>query len=236
MEYEQGDILLCTVDRIVGTTVFVILPNGKEGTIILSEIAPGRIRNLRDHVVPKKKIVCKILRANGENIHLSLRRVTLKEKKEILEQEKQEKSYEAILKTILKENSEEIIKKIKKNSSVYEFLQQAKEHKGIKELEKLAGKENAKKITDIVSQQKQKNFIIKKEIRVTTENSNGLELIKELFSKINKKEYNLKYVSAGKYSLKTDTQDLKKADNEIKEDLRKLEEFAKQNNMEFSVK
>jgi translation initiation factor 2 alpha subunit (eIF-2alpha) len=147
MEYEQGDTLLCTVDRIVGTTVFVILPNGEEGTIILSEIAPGRIRNLRDHVVPKKKIVCKILKDNGKNMHLSLRRVTPKEKKEVLEQAKQEKSYEAIIKTILKENSEEIIKKIRKSSSTYEFLQNAKTPSGFKEMENLLGKENAKRIS-----------------------------------------------------------------------------------------
>ena len=55
MDYEQGDIVLCTVDRIVGTTVFVKMPGNKEGTIILSEIAPGRIRNLREHVVKKRK-------------------------------------------------------------------------------------------------------------------------------------------------------------------------------------
>jgi translation initiation factor 2 alpha subunit (eIF-2alpha) len=234
MEYEQGDTLLCTVDRIAGTMVFVILPNGKEGTIILSEIAPGRIRNLRDYVVPKKSIVCKVLRANGDNVHLSLRRVSLKEKKEVLEQAKQEKSYEAILKTILKEKVKDVIQEIKKQSSVYDFLQEAKEN--LKELEKLTNKENAKKIIDIVSQQKQKKFILKKEIKLTTENPKGLELIKELFSKINLKEYDLKYISAGKYSIKKETQDLKKADKEITKILEELESFAKKNSMEFSVK
>ncbi len=234
MEYEQGDILLCTVDRIMGTTVFVILPSGKEGTIILSEIAPGRIRNLRDYVVPKKSIVCKVLRAFGETVHLSLRRVTLKEKKEVLEQAKQEKSYEAIFKTILKDKAKETIKKIKENSTVYEFLQQAKENP--KELEKITDKESAKKIIEIVSQQKQKKFIIKKEIKVTTENPKGLELIKELFSKIKSKGYDLKYISAGKYSLKKETEDLKKSDKEITHALEELESFAKKNHMELSIK
>jgi len=234
MEYEQGDILLCTVDRIMGTTVFVILPNGKEGTIILSEIAPGRIRNLRDHVVPKKSIVCKVLRAFGDNTHLSLRRVSLKEKKEVLEQAKQEKSYEAILKTILKEKAKETIQKIKENSSVYEFLQEAKENS--KHLEKITNKEHAKKIIDIVSQQKQKKFILKKEIKLTTESPEGLELIKELFSKIKLKDYDLKYISAGKYSLRKETSDLKKADKEVTKALEELELFAKKNSMEISIK
>jgi translation initiation factor 2 alpha subunit (eIF-2alpha) len=236
MEYEQGDTLLCTVDRIMGTTVFVTLPNGKEGTIILSEIAPGRIRNLRDHVVPKKSIVCKVLRAFGETVHLSLRRVTLKEKKEVLEQAKQEKSYKAILKTILKEDAKQVIEKIKEVSSVYDFLQNAKDPKGQKELEKIAGKENAKKIIEIVSQQKQKKFTLKKKITISSEYPNGLELIKELFSKINKKEYEVKYISAGKYSIKKETSDLKKSDKELKEVLENLEKFAKKNHMEISIK
>ncbi len=235
MEYEQGDTLLCTVDRIIGTTVFVIMPNGKEGTIVLSEIAPGRIRNLRDHVVPKKTIVCKVLRTSNENVHLSLRRVTLKEKKEVLEREKQEKSYQSILKTILKENAEDVIKKIIKENSVYEFLQKAKTPEGLKELEILTSKDSAKKIIEIVSQQKQKTFTIKKQIKASCEESNGLELIKELFLKI-PKEYDVKYLSAGKYSIKKETQDLKKTDKEIKEIIEKLEKFSKQKNIDLSIK
>src|SRR4030065_438102 len=94
---EVGDIVLCTVDRIVGTVVFVKIPSENreiEGSILMSEIAPGRIRNIRDYVVPKKKIACKVLRISPQgNTELSLRRVSQKEKKEVIEQEKQEKSY-----------------------------------------------------------------------------------------------------------------------------------------------
>jgi translation initiation factor 2 alpha subunit (eIF-2alpha) len=57
MDLDVGEIVMCTVDRIVGTIVFVKIDGNGEGSIILSEIAPGRIRNLRDNVVPKKRIV-----------------------------------------------------------------------------------------------------------------------------------------------------------------------------------
>src|SRR3990167_3344887 len=100
----QGDLVLCTVERIDNTTVFVkLFDNGKEidGSIVTSEIAPGRIRNLRDYVVPKKKIVCKVLRISERgNIELSLRRVSAKERKEVLEREGQERAYRSILKKI----------------------------------------------------------------------------------------------------------------------------------------
>ena len=40
MEIEPGDILVCTVDKIVGTVVFVdIEGTDKKGTIIFSEVA-----------------------------------------------------------------------------------------------------------------------------------------------------------------------------------------------------
>ena len=147
MDLEVGDIVLCTVDRIVGTNVFVKIHAGTkeiEGCIVTSEIAPGRIRNIRDYVVPKKKIVCKILRISGDRIDLSLRRVTQKEQKEIKEQDNQEKSYESILKSVLGEKSGEIMEKIQKRDSIYNFLQNAKEN--AKELESLVGRENTKKI------------------------------------------------------------------------------------------
>jgi len=105
MNLEEGDLVLCTVERIERTVVFVkIFLNGEEigGSVTTSEIAPGRIRNIRDYVVPKKKIVCKVLRISQKgNIELSLRRVTPKEKKEVMDQDSQEKSYIKILKSVL---------------------------------------------------------------------------------------------------------------------------------------
>jgi len=233
MELEVGDIVLCTVDRIVGTVVFVKIDRNGEGSIITSEIAPGRIRNLREYVVPKKKIVCKILRIspNG-NIDLSLRRVTQKDKKEILEQHKQEKSYKSVLKSILGEKAEDIIKKIEEEEKLFDFLQEAKENS--KDLEKIAGKTDTKKILDIIQIQKQKKAVLKKNINLTTKKPDGLKLIKNLLG--NLKEVEIKYISAGKYSIKIEADDIKTADNKLKEILKTVEEKAKKAGFEFSVK
>lgn len=233
MELEEGDIVLCTVDRIVGTVVFVKIDNNGEGSIITSEIAPGRIRNLREYVVPKKRIVCKVLRVslNG-NVNLSLRRVTLKEKKEILEQDKQEKSYASVLKSILGNKAEEKIKEIEKTDNLFDFMQEAKENP--KKLEKIVGKEDAKKILDIVKIQKQKKATLKKEILLTTTKSNGLELVKNVLGNI--KEAEIKYISAGKYSIKIEKDNIKTADNILKEILKEIENRAKKQGFEFSVK
>lgn len=237
MVLEQGEVVLCTVDRIIGTTVFVKIDseNSVEGTIITSEIAPGRIRNLRDYVVPKKKIVCKILRISDKgNIELSLRRVTQKETKEVMEQFKLEKSYEHILKSVLGESSEKIIEKIKSEAKLFDFIESAKTNP--KNLEKIAGKENTKKILDILGEQKEKVSYAKKEITLTTAAPNGLEQIKKILSGAEKKGIEVKYISAGKYSLAISSNDLKKSDNELKLYAEELEKYAKENNLNFAVK
>ena len=228
---EVGNIVLCTVDRIVGTIVFVKIDGDGEGSIILSEIAPGRIRNLRDYVVPKKRIVCKVLRISKDRVDLSLRRVTLKEKKEVLEQENQEKSYKSILKTILGEKAEKVIEEILKEKEISEFLQEAKENS--KKLEKLVGKNDSEKILEILNTQKQKKFIVKKEIHMKIIKPNGLELIKKI---LNTKEAEIRYISGGKYSIKKESKDLKSADNKLKEILLEIEKEAKKCNAEVSIK
>src|SRR3989344_7422675 len=101
---EEGDIVLCTVKKILPHAVFVSLDEyeNKDGMVHISEIAPGRIRNIRDYVKPEKKIVCVILKVNQErkNIDLSLRRVPLNVKKNKIDEIKQEEKSEKILKSI----------------------------------------------------------------------------------------------------------------------------------------
>jgi len=231
---EPGDIVLCTVDRIVGTVVFVKIDGNGEGGIIMSEVAPGRIKNLRDYVVPKKRIVCKVLRISGDRIDLSLRRVTQKEQKEVLEQESQEKSSRSIIRTILGETIfEEKIKKIKETGlSLHEFLQQSKDSP--KKLNEFFDKEHAKKILNILQSQKQKKVEIKKEISLISNDEDGINRIKKVFSEKGKAE--IKYLSGGRYSISIQDNDLKKADNALKIILQEIEKKAKKEGLQFAIK
>lgn len=233
MVLEVGDLVLCTVDRIVGTEVFVKIDNNGEGGIVMSEVAPGRIRNLRDYIVPKKRIVCKVLRiSENGNVDLSLRRVSQKERKEILEKDKQEKSYLSILKSILGNKFEEIIQKITQKEELITFLEKGKDQPKI--LEDLIGKENTDKLIEILNTQKKKKTIIKKEIHLTTTKPNGILLIKDLLSSFN--QVTIKYILAGKYLLEMETDDAKSADKKLKEMIDNCEKSCKKLGVEFSVK
>jgi translation initiation factor 2 alpha subunit (eIF-2alpha) len=236
MEIEEGDLLLCTVEKIVGTVVFVKIDGTnpeREGSIIVSEVAPGKIRNLRNFVVPKKKIVCKVLRiSNSGNIDLSLRRVTQKEDKEIREEHEKERGYISILRRVLGEKSEEIIKKITQKERLSEFILEAKDNP--KKLEEIIGKEESSKIITILKSQKQKKFKIKKEFLLSTNLPNGITLIKNILSSV--KDAEITYLSAGKYSIKLEDSEIKKADNKLKEILDKIKSLAEKEKVNFEIK
>ena len=235
MNLEEGDLVLCTVERIDKTIVFVSMAlDGKEveGSIITSEIAPGRIRNIRDYVVPKKKIVCKVLRiSKSGNIELSFRRVTQKERKELMEELKQEKSYVSILKSVMGEDSMKIIEEIMKSGKIFDFFEDAKENP--KKLEILVGKENSKKIMEILNTQKENKKTVKGEIILKSTAKNGLETIKKILEKIKNAE--VRYISAGRYSLKAESNNMKDSDRRIREIEKEIEADSKKAGAEFGI-
>ena len=238
MELEEGDVVLCTVEKIEKTIVFVKIHGHKkdskelEGSIITSEIAPGRIRNIRDYVVPNKKIVCKVLRISGDRIDLSLRRVTKKEQKEVTDEYNQEKSYISIFKSIIGDKIKEVVNEIEKEQNIYYFVEEAKENP--KKLEKLIGKKDAEKVLKIIKTQKQKKSIIKKEFELSSLKPNGILLIKNILENI--KEAKINYISAGKYNIIKEAEDPKKADNQVKKILEDIAKKAKKLGMEFKTK
>ena len=97
---EDGELVLCTVTSVQFHSVFVDIDDyARGGMIHISEVSPGRIRNIRDFVKEGKKVVCKVLRINEEKgyIDLSLRRVNETEKRRKIEQVKREQNAEKIV-------------------------------------------------------------------------------------------------------------------------------------------
>src|SRR3989344_5557116 len=72
--------------------------------IHISEISPGRIRNIRDFVKEGKKVVCKVLNVNREKgyVDLSLRRVNQAQKISKNNSYKQEQKAEKVLQDLAK--------------------------------------------------------------------------------------------------------------------------------------
>src|SRR3990167_650200 len=109
MELREDDVVMCTVKEIEGTTVFLEIEGNGAGSMVMSEVAAGRIRNLREYVFPNKKVVCKVLKiAADKHIELSLRRVTGKEREEAQEKYKKEKTFMSLIGTLVP-NTHEVV-------------------------------------------------------------------------------------------------------------------------------
>ena len=107
---EEDDIVLCTVTKVQRHGVFARLDEfeNASGLIHISEIAPGRIRNIREFVAEGKVVVCKVLRIDKKSGHidLSLRRVNETVRRNKLEQVKQRGKAEKIIEGVAELTSE----------------------------------------------------------------------------------------------------------------------------------
>lgn len=235
---EHDEIVLCAVDRILGTTVFVkILNYNKEGVIATSEVAPGRIRNIRDYVTVGKKIVCKVLRIDERTGHidLSLRRVSKKETEEALEKESKERDAAAMLRIVIKEKAESVIEKIKKqHATLLEFFQ------NIEKIEPssfgLTAKEQEQFIK-IMKEKPQKKVSISSKIQLKSEDADGIIRIKSIFEDILKlyKDVKIGYISAPNYSLSIKADNYKEANKKMQEILKKIEQESKERGCKLEV-
>src|SRR3989338_5126431 len=117
----EGELVLSTVTKIQPHGVFVRLDEyeDKSGMIHISEIAPGRIRNIRDFVKEGKVVVCSILRINRERgyIDLSLRRVSEIQKRNKINEIKQQQKIEKLLEQFAKDTKLELPKLVNELST-----------------------------------------------------------------------------------------------------------------------
>jgi translation initiation factor 2 subunit 1 len=195
----------------------------KNGMIHISEIAPGRIRNIRDYVVEGKKVVCKVLRVNQERgyIDLSLRRVNELQKKTKLEFIKQEQRAERILEFVTKklnlnlaEAYTAVMAKIEKDyEMLYLFFEDVVE--GEVKLEDYIEPKMAKELQEVILLRlKPTRVELKGEIYLQTLAPNGIDIIKSSLQKATdiSKEVEVRYKGSGKYFFNVSSSDYKNAE------------------------
>lgn len=194
---EENEILLCTIKKVLPNSVFVDLDEyeNKEGLIHISEISPGRIRNIRDFVKEGKKIVCKVLKIKREigHIDLSLRRVNQAQRINKNEEYKQEHRAEKILELLAKQNNDDLkgmyekigYKIIDEFGSLNSCFQELIKDESILKSLNLNTKLEKELIIIVKEKIKIKEVKIARIIRLKSILPNGIELIKGTLKKIN---------------------------------------------------
>lgn len=233
MEIKTDELVLCTVTKIEGTTVFVnINEYNVPATIVFSEIAAGRIRNIREYVVPNKKIVCKVLKIYPDHLELSFRRVTASERDSILEKHKQEQTFKGMLKSITK-NFEKIISDIKIEMPLSDFMQKIKED--AKLLSKFFSKEEAEKIKKILSEKREKPKEAKKTFILKSDSPSGVRDIKNILD-VKDKKVVISYLGSSKFSLSCKGENFKEAIQSCLSVFESIKEKAKARKCFFEAK
>src|SRR5271157_618284 len=191
---ESGDLVIATVESVMDYGAYANLDEyNKRGFLHISEISSARIRNVRDFVREKQKVVLKVLRVDLEKGHidLSLRRVTKRERIEKILSWKRERKAEALLRGVAEKanlTSEEVYEKagkiIEEKYGLYEGFEKA----AIEESEALTEigvSENLAKVFVGVAKERihVKMVKVKGVLDVRCMEPNGVKIIKEAFVK-----------------------------------------------------
>ncbi|MBT4651079.1 S1 RNA-binding domain-containing protein [Candidatus Woesearchaeota archaeon] len=232
------EVVLCKVTKIFPNSVFVdFLEYNDSGMVHISEISPGRIRNLRDYVTVGRQIVCKVLRIDRERGHidLSLRRVNSNQKREKLDEVKQEQKAENLVSNVakrldipFKDLYNQVTEKIFQE---YSYLHQC--FKDIVDnavsLEKLGlDKKVSQEIEEsVLDKFKPVKITISGTINLETYIPEGVEKIRTILLEIGKisKTINVNYLGAGAYKLIIEDLDYKPAEKNLKKIQELLEKF-----------
>ena len=205
---EESELVMCTITKIHYSTVFATLDDyNKSGMIHISEIAAGRIRNIRDYVKENKKVVCKVLRIDQVKGHidLSLRRVSDGQRRKTVNALKLEQKAEAIISYVAKQNKidpkvvyDEAAPKI---FADYKYFHHAFEDAvaDLLDLNNIFDKKYASQIKELVDQRFKPRIVeVTGVLELSSYEGNGLEIVQKCLDKVVSDRVDIKYLGGGK--------------------------------------
>jgi len=224
---EESDLVMCTVNNIQHNSIFVnIHEYDRQGMITISEIAPGRIRNIRDYVAEGKVVVCKVLYVNRERgyIDLSLRRVSEGQRRQKNDELKQELKAEKIIEMTahsLKMDFKTLYDKVADTflkSYFYTFQAFDDFLNGNIALTDYFDKNVAEMLEKTIREKiKPKEILIAGDITINTWEENGIEDIRNILSSAVKDNVTVSYLGGGKYRILLKGTDYKILEKSLKD-------------------
>jgi len=235
---EDSELVLSTVKAVHHNCVFVVLDEyEKTGLIHISEVSPGRIRNIRDFVVEGKKIVCKVLKIDTERGHidLSLRRVNEGQKREKINEIKQEQKAEKMLEYIAKNELKVPLAKLydrlkplifKKYSLMYNcFEDVALDNAKLEDLG--IDKKTAEPLTKLIKERiKPPEVSLEADLKLESHEPDGVDIIKKaLISAESVGGISLLYEGGGKYKVRVKAPEYKEAEKILDDSFSRVEDI-----------
>jgi translation initiation factor 2 subunit 1 len=228
---EESDLVVCTVRQVKNFGAFVTLDefDNKEGFIHIAEVTTGWVKYIRDYVREGQKIVCKVLRVNAHKGHidLSLRLVNEHQKREKIQEWKNEQKAEKLFELVAAKLDHEIeasfndfgFDLIDRFGTLYSAFEQCTINKSILEESGFEGNW-IEPFIQIANENIVPPFVnIKGYLEMTCPEPDGVNHIKESLMAIEKEnEVSIKvqYVGAPKYRVLVQAPNYKIAEEELK--------------------
>ncbi len=224
---EQGEIILATVTKVMDHGAYVTLDeyDDIQGFLHISEIAPGWIRSVNRFVKDGEKKVLLVKKVKSNDIDLSLKQVSKDQKKQKLKEVKKYEKGKTLLENLQEKINltDEEVEKLEdklytKFDSVYDgFMAIARNGISIITDLKLT-KKITTAIEEICSKIKLPSVEIRGTMEITSDKSNGVEIIKKTLLDVIKKDstMDITYLGAPKYRISITSEDFKSAEKSLK--------------------
>ena len=224
---EQGEIILATVTKVMDHGAYVTLDeyDDVQGFLHISEIAPGWIRSVNRFVKDGEKKVLLVKKVKARDIDLSLKQVSKDQKKQKLKEVKKYEKGKTLLENLQEKINltDEEVEKLEdkfytKFDSVYDgFMEIARNGISIVTDLKLT-KKITTSIEEICSKIKLPSVQIRGIMEITSDKSDGVEIIKKTLLDIIKKDstMDITYLGAPKYRISITSEDFKSAEKSLK--------------------
>ena len=229
---DKGELVVGTVNKAKGFGAFITLeeyPN-KEGFLHIKEVATGWVKNIRNYVREKQRVVCQVIDIDPSKSHidLSLKRVNNHQKREKIQQWKNEQKAEKLLEMVAESNniSLKTMQQIgtdlkKKYGTLFRAFEETTTDSDILTNDGFTGDWISSFIT-IAKENISVPFVnVKGFVNLFTPKKEGITHIIEALQKVEKNDKDLevkvKYYSAPLYAIEVQADDYKTAEKELKE-------------------
>lgn len=224
-----GELVMATVDDVTDYGAYVKLDEyDKKGLLHISEISSSWVRNIRNLVRERQKVVLKVIRVDRTkgHINVSLRRVTKRERIAKIKSWKRERKAEVLLRSAAEEAGltfEEVYEKagslMEQEYGLYDAFEKAAKE-GVEVFTEIGvPQELAATLAGIAKERVRTPMVrVKGIVELSCMKSNGVEVIKEAFRKAGESkkfgDVNLRsYVMAApKYRIEVMAGDYKRAE------------------------
>ena len=231
---EPGDLVVATIESVMDYGAYANLDEySKRGFLHISEISSTRIRNVRDFVRERQKMVLKVLRVDLEKGHidLSLRRVTKRERIEKIKAWKKDRKGEVLLRAVADKVGlpiHEVYQKagliLEEKEGLYEGFEKVLKE-GPEALTKLGIPEDIAKVFAQVAEERIRIKLVKVRgvLEIRCMKPNGVKCIKEAFTNAKKaqkaKDSKIEFsvIASPKYSVEVSADNWKRAEDLLDE-------------------